>query len=353
MKKRMMVAAGLLALSLTFTGCSKKATDDNVTISQYKGVEVEMTAAAEVTDEDVEAEIQTILESNAIQNEVTDRPVQEGDTATIDYEGKIDGVAFEGGSSTDYPLKIGSGSFIEGFESGIVGHSIGETFDLDLTFPEDYGNADYAGKAAVFTVTIKSINVSTTPELTDEFVKTVSEESTTVEEYKKEVKKNLEKNREESVKSSLKQGAWSAVMENTEVKNYPEDRLKETSDQIKDQYQSLADSYGMEFSEFLTTYMGMDEETFNSQLEEAAKSQLKQMMAMDLIIEAEKLDVSEKALEKKYEEFVEYYGFESLDEIKKEASEEELKNMAKLDIVQEFLADNCKQVEASEGDAAK
>ena len=186
---------------------------DDLKITQYKGVEVdEVEKADEVTDEDVDASIQATLQTNATTTEVTDRPVQEGDTATIDFTGKIDGAEFEGGSSTDYPLVIGSGSFIEGFEDSIVGHNIGDTFDWNGKFPDDYSNADYAGKDVTFTITVKGIGVEEVPELTDDFVQTVSEESKTVDEYKEEVKKQLEDEAETTYNDTLRQEVWQTVL---------------------------------------------------------------------------------------------------------------------------------------------
>ena len=192
------LAAGICALSLFLTGCSGEISNDYVTITKYKGVEIDKVDADAVSDNDVEAQINSVLQSKSTTTEVTDRAAQTGDTVTIDYEGKKDGVAFDGGTATDAQLTLGSGQFIDGFEDGVVGHNIGDTFDLDLTFPENYGNEDLAGQAVVFTVTLKGISQTDVPELTDEFVQSVSDTSKTVEEYKKEIKKSLKKNGKEN-----------------------------------------------------------------------------------------------------------------------------------------------------------
>lgn len=347
-RKTIAMLAGIFAFAMVAGGCSgKEISDEYITISQYKGVEVEVEEASAVTDEDVDAEIKSILEGNATNTEVTGRAVQEGDIATIDYVGKKDGVAFDGGTAEDYALEIGSDTFIDGFEDGIIGHSTGETFDLNLTFPENYGNTELAGQPVVFTVTIKSVMEKNIPELTDEFVQQISETSKTAEEFREEVKKELEENQKNNQILSLKEGAWNAVLDNTEVKNYPQDMLDEVSQLIREQYENMADSYGMGFDEFLQSYMGMDENGFNEQLAEAAKNQVKQELVMDLIIKKAKLDLSDKVKEEYYDKYVEDYGFESLDALKEAASEEELENMVKFDVVQEYLADNCKQVSPS------
>ena len=235
MKKKLAVlAAGICALSLFLTGCSGEISNDYVTITKYKGVEIDKVDADTVSDNDVEAQINSVLQSKSTTTEVTDRAAQTGDTVTIDYEGKKDGEAFKGGTATDAQLTLGSGQFIDGFEDGVVGHNIGDTFDLDLTFPENYGNEDLAGQAVVFTVTLKGISQTDVPELTDEFVQSVSDTSKTVEEYKKEIKKSLKKNGKENQQNTIKENAWKAVLENTTVNKYPKKDLKNIQDDMKE-----------------------------------------------------------------------------------------------------------------------
>lgn len=348
-KKYAVLAAGVLAAVLALTGCSGEISNDYITISQYKGVEAEAGDTTEVTDEDVDTQIDSTRQMYA-ELENVDRPAENGDTVTIDYVGTLNGEAFEGGSSEDYQLELGSGTFIDGFEDGIVGHSAGETFDLNLTFPDDYGSTDLAGKDVVFTVTLKTVSISNVPELNDEFVQSVSEDSSIVEEYREEVRQMLEDNYAESAQLTLTENAWSAVMDNTEVKQYPDGAVDEMKNTIREQYQNMADSYGMEFADFLSSYMGMDEDTFEEQLQTAAENQVKQDLIVDLIIDEENLDVSDAALEEIYNQYVEDYGFSSLDDLKSAATEEELEDMARLQIVQEFIVDNCEQVQSSDSE---
>ena len=357
MKKKIAVlAAGICALSLILTGCSSEISNDYVTITKYKGVEIDKVDSTKVSDDDVESQINSVLQSKATTTEVTDRAAQNGDTVTIDYEGKKDGVAFDGGTATDAQLTLGSGTFIDGFEDGVVGHNIGDTFDLDLTFPENYGNEELAGQAVVFTVTLKAISQTDVPELTDEFVQSVSDTSKTVEEYKKEVKKSLKKNNEENEKNTIKQNAWKAVLENTTVNKYPKKDLKNMNSSIKSQYENMASYYNLDFADFLTQYMNMDEETFNTKATQAAKDQVKANLAADLIIEKAKIDVSDKVLEKKYKEYADAYGYEDVDALKKALEDagnsENLEKTARLDIVEDWVADNCKQVESTSSDSS-
>lgn len=351
-KLAVLLLAACTAFSLVGCG-SKELKNEYVTISEYKGVEIEKEDVAEVTDADVDTEINSRLEAAATSTEVKDRPVQSGDTATIDYVGKKDGKEFEGGSATDYPLEIGSGTFIEGFEEGIIGHKIGDKFDLNLTFPENYGNADLAGKPVVFTVTVKSIQQKNVPELNDEFVKKNSKKSKTVDEYKKEVKAELEKTNKEKYESSMKEKAWAEVIDNTEVTKYPQDKVDEVKDQYRSQYEQMASYYGVEFSEFISQYMNMDEDKFNEELDKAAKNSVKQELAAELIAKEMKLTPTDKEYEKIYEDYASQYGFSDVDAMKEQIGEDQLKEMAVQDKVLDWVVDNAKQVEPKEDDSKK
>ena len=325
-KKLVIMLTGVFAASMLLAGCeaSKGLETDDLKITQYKGVEVdEVEKPDEVTDEDVDASIQATLQTNATTTEVTDRPVQEGDTATIDFTGKIDGAEFEGGSSTDYPLVIGSGSFIEGFEDSIVGHNIGDTFDWNGKFPDDYSNADYAGKDVTFTITVKGIGVEEVPELTDDFVQTVSEESKTVDEYKEEVKKQLEDEAETTYNDTLRQEVWQTV---------------------KSQYESAAEYYGTPVEDFIETQMGMTMDEFEEQVDTAVRSSIKETMITDAIAKEEKISPSDDEYNKQFEEMAESYGYEDVDALKEAAEEDDLKEIALNNLVKDWLVENCIQV---------
>ena len=354
MKKRTVVlVATVCAASVLMTGCqSGGASNSYVTVGDYKGIEVSYDAqSAAVTDEDVEAQIEYLLSGYAEKVEVTGRAAQDGDIANIDYVGTKDGVAFDGGSYEGYDLELGSGSFIDGFESGIVGHNVGETFDLNLTFPENYSSTELAGQAVVFTVTLNSLSVEELPELTDEFVvNNLSETSKTVEEYKAELKAELQKTNDENWETELKNTAWTMVLENSKVKEYPEETVNNYMDMVISEYQTMATYYGMEYADFLETYMGMDEETFTAEVEAVAQSQVLSDLVRDLIAEKENVDDSEEAYQRVYEEYAVYYGYTDvetfLSEIESAGNMDELNGMVLLDIVQDWVVDNCKIVPA-------
>ncbi len=350
MKKRMAILlTGAVMASMMLSACSGSAglETDKLTISKYKGIEIEeVEKPGEVTDEDVDWYIQSALQSEATKEEITDRPVEMGDIATIDYTGKIDGVEFEGGSATDYPLEIGSGQFIEGFEDSVVGHSIGETYDWQGAFPEDYKNAEYAGKDVVFTITVKGISKEQVPELNDDFVKSVSKKSKNVEEYKKEVEKKVKKNNDTSYENAISQAVWQKVLENTEVKEYPKDEVDNIKDPLIEQYKTLAEEYDQEYETFIQEQMGSSVEDFEKQVEEAAKSSVKQTMVTEAIADKERIKMGEKEYEEQLEKLAAEYGYESVDVLKSSAEEEDLKEIALNSMVREWLKEHSVQVAA-------
>ena len=348
MKKRIMtLVTGILASAAVLTGCSgsKGLETDALSISVYKGVEIdEIQKPAEVTDEDVENTIQSSLQMNATQEEITDRPVEDGDIATIDFTGKINGQEFEGGSSTDYPLTIGSGLFIDGFEDSVIGHNIGDTYDWQGKFPDNYQNAEYAGKDVVFTITVKGIAEESVPELNDNFVKSVSEKSKSVKEYKEEVRKQLTDDNETSYENQVGQAVWQKVLENTEIKKYPEDEMKELSKTLLDQYKSMAEYAEQDYETYIQEQMGYSVEEFEKQVEEAAKASLKQSMVTEAIADKEKIKLSNKEYKEQLKKIADSYMYEDVDALKEAAEEEDLKDIALNNMVREWLKEHSVQV---------
>ena len=349
-KKLAMLIAGTLAASMIMTGCSSNdASNDYVTVGGYKGVEVDdVEEPAEVTDDDVDNYIKAVRNQYATSEQITDRGVIAGDTVNIDFVGKMDGEAFDGGSAEGYDLTIGSGSFIEGFEDSIIGHTPGETFDWNGKFPDDYSNnPDLAGKDVTFTITVNYINGETIlPDLDDDFVKQVSDKSKTVDEYKKEIKKQLEESNTTDYDSQLQDEAWNAVLEKAEVKKYPDGDVENIENQIKEQYQNAADSYGLAFEDFLAQYYSLTEDDFNKQVTDAAKETVKQRLVAKAIADKEKLTPSKKELNKEYEKLAEQYGYKDVDALKEIADDDTLENIVITNKVKEYLADNCIQVKS-------
>ena len=273
--------------------------------------------------------------------DVTDRVAKLGDIATIDFVGKKDGVAFDGGAGTDYKLELGSKQFIDGFEDGVVGHNIGETFDLDLKFPDDYGSEDLAGQAVVFTVTLKGLEEKIFPELTADILEKLGTEAKTIEEYKAQIRSDLEVSNKETAESTLLASVWEALVEQCEVKKFPKGMLDEYVKNLEEQYSYYAQMYGMEIEEFFKQIFGMSSE-------EVAKTTATQELAINLIAEKEGLTISDKAYEEGLKELASQYGYEDTEEFVKAYTEDGIRKALLQEKVGKFLVDNAVQVEPKE-----
>lgn len=352
MKKRILALTMSVLMAASLAGCSKQLSNEYITIKQYEGLEVPKAETTEVTDADVESMIQSNLNQAATTEEIKDRAAENGDTVNIDYKGSIDGVEFEGGAAEGADLELGSGSFIgatedyKGFEEQIVGHKIGETFDITVQFPENYkNNPDMASKVAVFNIKLNKISVKKVPELTDEWVKSNSEKSKTVEEYKKEIKKTLEDSNKESVKSTLQNSVLEALVDQVDVKKLPEKDVNDQIDSIKNYYTQMAAMYGMEFEDFRDQMMQMTEDDFASESKKAAETAVTRKLACELIAKKKNLEPSDKEYEKQIKE---YAGDQDVDEFKEQVGEDVLKNTILQQKVAEYLAEKCVQVEQTE-----
>ena len=351
MKKRTTaMVAGALAAVMVLGGCAtdKGIETEEIVITKYKGVEVELVEKpAEVTDENVDGIIEMLLESQAETVEITDRAVQEGDTVDISYVGRMDGVEFEGGSAESYPLTIGSNTFIEGFEDSVIGHEIGDTYDWNGQFPNPYeNNPDFAGKDVIFTITVNGITVQQIPELSDDMVKTLSEQSETVEEYREEVREQLENEASYTYEDTLRTQVWQKVMENTTVNQYPEDEVAEQAGKFIEQYKTAAESGGITYDEFIETQLGLTVEEFEKQVEDMIKEGIKQTMALEAIAKEEKLEMSDEQYEEELQKLADMYG-EDVEVLKESIAEEDLRKTIQALIVQDWLAENCIQKAAN------
>ena len=289
-----------------------------VTIENYKGIEVEK-KVVEISEDEINAEIDKARDRNARFIQESDDTVQDGDTVTLDFEGFVDGVAFEGGKGENYELKIGSGSFIPGFEAQIVGHKIGEDFDVNVTFPEDYSAKDLAGKAATFKCTVKSLKQL--PELDDEFVKDVSEFDT-VDEYKADLKSKLtdraEANAEREVENALAEKLMDLL-----VAEIPEPMFEaETENYLRD-YDTRLRSSGLDLKTYMQ-YTGLTLDAIRAQLRPQAEKQVKIRLALEKIAVLENLDATEDEINEEFVRIGSTYGVE-VDEVKKMIASEDVK----------------------------
>ena len=306
----------------------------DVEIKDYVGIEVEKEVVA-VTDEDVNKEIEIVRERNSREIDVTDRAAEMGDTAVIDFEGFCDGVAFEGGKGTDYALKLGSGSFIPGFEEQVAGKNIDEEFDVNVTFPTEYHAADLAGKEAVFKVTIHSITKVELPELDDDFAKDVSEFDT-FDEYKADLKAKIEKRHETSADNAVEEKLVEALIEKLEA-DIPEAMfVAETENFVRD-YDNRLRSQGLDLNTYFK-YTGLTLDTLRTQMRPQAERQVKARLALEKIAALENLEATEEDINGEYETIANAYGVE-LEQVKasidSEAIAADMKVKKAMDLVKE------------------
>ena len=309
-----------------------------VTLGEYKDLTVEVTPV-EVTDEQVMDKI-----ASETKQTLTEGTVESGDTVNIDYVGKIDGEEFDGGSAEGYDLEIGSCTFIDGFEDGIIGMQVGDTKDLELKFPEDYHSTDLAGKDVVFTVTVNSI--SRVPELTDEVADSVVE-GMTAEAYQESVRQDLEDQAKESQKTEAEQKLLQAVYENATIDGYPEENLQYTIKRAKDYYEWLASMYGMSLDDYLKNY-GMTQDEFNEQIQPVAEEALGEEMTLLAIAKEENIEVSDEEYEAGLARYAEAQGMDDPSNLEEAYGENYIKNSLLQEKVLEFLYENATIEEVAE-----
>ncbi len=354
MKKKMIFFLIALSAVLIAGGCGKVEVDERyqeydlaeyVTLGEYKGIEVQKVEPLEISDEAVEEEIIVILQSNPETQALEEgAAVELGDSVTIDYEGKIDGEAFDGGTAEGQTILLGSSGYIDGFDDGLVGAAIGSTLDLNLTFPQDYRNEELAGKPVVFTVTVKSASRQVDAELTDEFVQRVSQESETVDAFRAEVRAYLEEQAAETADQSMKSSAWMTAVENAQILDYPQEEVDSYVEQMTTYYQQYAETYGMEFADVLES-MGMTEDTFNEQALAYAQSMVGDELVLYAIVRAEDLSLSQSEYDEGVAAYVEMFGAESQEQLEEYYTVDVLYESLLWDKTLQFLMDNAQVVD--------
>ena len=289
-----------------------------VTIENYKGIEVKK-KAVRITKDQISAEIDKARDRNARFVQESDEAIKDGDTITLDFEGFVDGVAFDGGKGENYELKIGSGSFIPGFEAQIVGHKIGEGFDVNVTFPEDYSAKDLAGKAATFKCEVKSLKQL--PELDDEFVKDVSEFDT-VAEYSADVKAKLTEKAKAEAEREVENTLADKLMELL-VAEIPEPMFEAETDNYLRDYDTRLRSSGLDLKTYMQ-YTGLTIDAIRAQLRPQAEKQVKIRLALEKIAVLENLDATEEEINEEYTKIGTAYGVD-VEEVKKMIAPEDIK----------------------------
>ncbi len=357
MKKQTVFMAAVLAAVALATGCGAKKSEVKtdyvddlskyVTLGEYKGLEYEETST-EVTDEDVQAELDYLLESKADVEKIMDGTVADGDTVNIDFTGMRDGVAFDGGSGTGYDLTIGSNSFIDNFEEQLIGMKPGDTKEINVTFPDPYPtNPDLAGVPVVFEVTVNYIcGENIIPEMSDQFIADNTDYQT-VDEYKEYVRGYLKDYKESTADSDREQALWQQVMDNCTFAELPQDKVDEEVENMYNSYEQYAGYYGLEMADFLEQ-MGMSEEDFRTELTSYAENLVKRNLVFNAIVEKEGLTVSDDEYEKTAEEKATDYGYESKDAMEEALGADTIREDILWDKVLTLIADNATAKPASD-----
>ncbi len=277
-----------------------------VKLGEYKGLSASM-LPTEASDEDVDKELENMRDRNSRLVSVEDRAAEMGDTAEIDFEGFVDGVAFDGGKGENYPLELGSGSFIPGFEEQVAGHKIDEEFDVNVTFPEEYA-AELAGKDAVFKCKIHEIKTKEMPELDDEFVKDVSEFDT-LDELKADIKKQITEKKEAEAKTDFENQLIEQVVENMECE-VPECMFDHRTDEMIQDYSYRLQMQGIDLNTYLS-YLGQDMDSFKASFRSGAENQVKASIALEAIVDAEKIEATEEEIDAEIAKLAEQYQMEA------------------------------------------
>lgn len=309
-----------------FIFTAEVAVRPEVTLGKYKGVQVTKIDTT-VTDEEVEAALEKEQQKNSRTVTVTDRPVANGDTAVIDFEGFVDGVAFEGGKGENYPLTIGSGSFIPGFEEQLIGVEPEQEVEVKVTFPEDYHAEDLKGKDAVFKCTVHEIKAKELPELDDEFASEVSEFDT-LEEYKADVEKKLREEKESTGKRAQEDQAVNAIIANAEM-DLPEAMIETEARQMLDNFAQRLQQQGLTFEQYMQ-FTGMTVDKMTEEMRPQAEKRIKTRLVLEAIVSAENIEVSDERLDEEVAKMAEAYGME-VDKLKEYMGDREKEQM-KLDM---------------------
>lgn len=376
--KKLLACLMILAMSISLlAGCGEKGAGDEQTVTgkeslkgiefekyvtklgEYKGLEISG-VKTEITDEYVDSYIEYMLLNSPVPEEVTDRTtIQAGDLVNIDFVGKDkDGVEFEGGSSQGqgYDLEIGSGAFIPGFEDALIGGELGSTFDINVTFPEEYGNEELAGQPAIFTITVNKISELKTPELTDEYVQSLGyDEYTTVEKFKEICRDSLEANAEAVFQSELQTAVMDALMVECEFsEEIPDDLYNYYRDKIDQNIANSAQMVGIDKMEYLKENYGIqDDVQYAYMLDTGATRSLKKALVCGYVAEKEGISVSDTELDATIAENFYNFGYMTVEDYKANENVEDYRDNLMITKVLEFLIENANVTELTEEEYAK
>lgn len=325
-----------------FIFTAEVAVKPEVTLGEYKGMEVPKTEI-EVTEEEIQAEVDKERENNSRTIDVDDRAVENGDMIKLDFDGSVDGVPFEGGKAENYDLTIGSGSFIPGFEDQLVGAKIGEELDVNVTFPEEYHAKELAGKAAVFKCKVNAIKVKELPEADDDFAQDVSDFDTLAE-YKEDIRKKLTEKKETAAKNAKEKAAVEKAVENAQM-DIPAAMIDSQVRNMAEDFARRLQSQGLSVEQYFQ-FTGMTGEKMLEQMRPEAETRIKNSLTLEAIAAAENFEISEEKVEEELNKMAEAYKMEveKIKEIMGEAGLEQIKNDLKIQAAVDLVRDSAKEV---------
>lgn len=325
-----------------FIFTAEVALKPEVTLGDYKGIEVDK-IQVEVTDEDMEAELKRVQQQNSRTIDVTDRAAQMDDEVTIDFEGFVDGKAFEGGKGSDYPLKLGSHSFIDTFEDQLVGKNIGEEVEVNVTFPEEYQAEDLAGKPAMFKVTIKGIKATELPELNDEFASEASEFDT-MDEYKEDIRKTLLVKKETEAKREKESKVIDKIVENATME-VPDAMIETMQEQMVDEFAQRLNYQGLNIEQYFK-FTGSDMNAMKEQCKPEALRRIQSRLVLEAISKAEAIEVTEEDMDKELENMASMYQMdvEKLKEVVGEHESDSIKKDIAIQKAVDLVVEAAKEV---------
>lgn len=315
-----------------FVFTAEVAVKPEVTLGEYKGLEVAKADVA-VTDEDIDAEVEKEREAQARMVPVEDRAVQDGDITTIDFEGFMDGKPFEGGKGEDYPLTIGSHSFIDTFEEQLIGANIGEEKEIEVTFPEEYQAKELAGKPATFKVTVKEIKVRELPEADDELAQEVSEFETMAE-YREDLRKKIQERKESAAKTQKEDAAVEKAIENAQME-IPQPMIDTQARQMADEFAQRLQSQGMTMEQYMQ-FTGLTPDKLLEQMQPQALKRIQSRLVLEAIAKAENIEISDEKLDEQIDKMAEMYQMEA-DKLRELMGDEEKKRIREDLAVQEAV----------------
>lgn len=354
-KKAAMAAVVITAVVLV--GCNNNTSsasiqvekynvDDYVTLGQYKDLEIEYDQSQMVSDEEVDDYIKQMLLSNITYEEIKDRDtIVKGDYINLDYEGKINGESFNGGTAKGQNIQVGSAGFIAGFEDQLVGKKTKTTFDINVRFPDTYQDKELEGKDAVFTITVNAINKKIEPVLNDEYVQKNSAEAKTVAEYKQEIKNTLQTQKEAMARQYKQYMAESQAIGNATVSGYPKGMIEKMVGEYKDKVKEMAKEASKEYKDYITETFSLAETDFDSKLKEYMEQTAKLNLILEAIEKKENITMSDSEMEEAILKYARENGMETKEELFKTYQESEVKRYVQQMKVLDFIVDSAKLVQ--------